>query len=487
MFVFVNYMIMVGISIAFFYLLYRILLVNDTSYKSRRLILLLSVIASFAIPLISSLYPAVEIISTPLINVQEYMEIPLSFDSQIGSETTAQESELNSQINMNWNQLIYWLVVIVLCIRWIIGYRTIIQWLRKANIIPYRAYWCAILNENISPFSCWKYIFLSRDDYEQNKRPILLHEEEHIRKHHSIDVFVMELVCYLQWFNPFVWLLKSELKLVHEYQADQAVLNKGIDATQYQLLILEKAVGERRFATARYFSQNPISKRLKMMKNKKNKRWGAVKGLLFIPVGLLLLQAFTRPEIVDRVNELAPISIQIDSSEIWLKQWTPDNISNLATFPEGTVILGIADKGEKHYLKARNAMSVLQNRYNKYLVQGELTKKQDLEQIIIDFLSGKGYRKIKPPEVTEVELSNGKKAMVSKGVIMYLHDRGTSKSEVESTIRIIGKAFLYVRKEKSKERFNKDYFSLNKTERLEIDEMIPIQVSLSSGRKKITP
>lgn len=77
--------------------------------------------------------------------------------------------------------------------------------------------------------------------------------------------------------------------------------------------------------------------------------------------------------------------------------------------------------------------------------------------------------------------------MVSKGVIMYLHDRGTSKSKVEFTIRIIGKAFLYVRKEKSQERFNKDYFSLNKTQRLEIDEMIPIQVWLSSGKKSITP
>jgi hypothetical protein len=100
----------------------------------------------------------------------------------------------------------------------------------------------------------------------------------------------------LHWFNPLVWLMLRDLKLVHEFQADQFVLGEGVDVKRYQLLILKKAVGERQFAMASLFSQKPILKRINMMNKKSNQKWKSLKILVFVPVIVLLLQAFSSPE-----------------------------------------------------------------------------------------------------------------------------------------------------------------------------------------------
>lgn len=476
MFIFWSYMIMVGMCFAFFYLLYKILLSNDTNYQSRRIVLLLSVVLSLLIPFGSTLLPAIEIATIPIIKVRDFIETPLSINTSIANVPIESKIEQAKQIDINWKQLCYYLIVITLFFRWLIAYASVQKLLQRAKILPFKHFLLAIIKESISPFSFSKYIILSKDDYEQNKTPILLHEEEHLRQHHTLDVFFMDLMCTIQWFNPFVWLLKRELKLVHEHQADLAVLNKGIDATQYQLLILKKAVGKRRFALASNFTQCPISKRIKMMKNKKQRRWGIAKAFLFIPMGFLLLQAFTSPKIATKVNQLPPLIMQVDSSEIWLRQWSPTNINNTISSLGMSMIKGISDQKKEFYLQPHNAMSILQNRKNDYLVQGERANKADIESILINFIQGKGFKKIPSPEVTEIKLSNGKKALVNKGVIMYQHDRGTSKSEVEFTYRTIGKAYLQVREEKSQELFQKSYFSLNKVRKLEVDERVPFRV-----------
>ena len=307
----ITYMVKVSISLALFYVLYKLLLNNDANHKYKRLTLLLSVCAAFAMPLLAHVIPANEISSAPIQKVRELIEMPLLETDFIIPNQEQILVESPRSIPINWAVIVYLSTLSLLFIRFLISYQSILKWLKKATIRPYKDILLAIVNDTIQAFSFSKYIVLSKQDYDQNKTPILLHEEAHIRLHHSIDVVLIELVCYLQWFNPFAWLLKKELKLVHEFQADQAVLNTGIDATKYQLLILEKAVGKRRFATANYFKQGSISKRLKMMKKKQIKRWGVAKALLFLPAGLLLLQAFSQPDKIElsHIDRIVPIKI----------------------------------------------------------------------------------------------------------------------------------------------------------------------------------
>ena len=83
-----------------------------------------------------------------------------------------------------------------------------------------------------------KYIVISEADLEENGREILIHETAHISNHHSVDLLVADLCIFFQWFNPASWLLKQELQNIHEYEADETVIKEGVDAKQYQLLLI---------------------------------------------------------------------------------------------------------------------------------------------------------------------------------------------------------------------------------------------------------
>jgi len=120
-------------------------------------------------------------------------------------------------------------------------------------------------------FSFFNHIVICREDFENNPA-ILSHEIMHARFRHSLDIVLFSVITIFQWFNPVVWLTRMELKQIHEYEADEAVLEQGIDATQYQLLLVKKAVGVERFQMANGFNHTKLKKRIMMMqKNKSNK------------------------------------------------------------------------------------------------------------------------------------------------------------------------------------------------------------------------
>ena len=106
-----------------------------------------------------------------------------------------------------------------------------------------------IVNDDIPAFSFKRHILISQQDYETNSEAILTHELSHIRQGHFYDLMLMELVKIIYWFNPLVYRMDSDLKEIHEFQADEHTLNSGIDATKYQLLIIQKCVGHQTVRT----------------------------------------------------------------------------------------------------------------------------------------------------------------------------------------------------------------------------------------------
>ena len=122
-----------------------------------------------------------------------------------------------------------------------------------------------IFLDNGSPsFSFVKTIFICPQDLEQNPA-IFLHETMHVQSRHYVDLFLFCLIQMVWWWNPLVWLMRTELGLLHEYEADEKVINHGIDATQYQLLLVRKAVGEQRFSLASGFQHAKLKNRITMM------------------------------------------------------------------------------------------------------------------------------------------------------------------------------------------------------------------------------
>ena len=143
-----------------------------------------------------------------------------------------------------------------------------------------------------SPFCLFHYIVMSRDDYANNRSFILTHEQEHIRLKHCIDLVLLQVATIMQWFNPFVWLIGKNLKAIHEFEVDEAVLNKGINATQYQKFLVIKAVGNRLQPFANNLNNESLKRRIIMMNQKKSNRLMMLKTLFIIPVATLAISVF---------------------------------------------------------------------------------------------------------------------------------------------------------------------------------------------------
>lgn len=191
------------------------------------------------------------------------------------------------------------------------------------------------------PFSFMNYIVMSRKDYESiGANLILTHETQHIKLMHPFDVMLAQLCVIFCWFNPASYLLRSELRDVHEFQADMAVLNSGADAQQYQILLIKKAVGKKFPAIANSFNHSKLKKRLTMMSNKKTSSRGAkMRALAIVPaLGLTLLALNCTPV----ANALSKLSDAESIKELWSEK-TDGKITD---FPSDNQIMGVEEVEE---------------------------------------------------------------------------------------------------------------------------------------------
>ena len=147
----------------------------------------------------------------------------------------------------------------------------------------------------VPPFSWMNAIVISEEDYNHNAATILRHEMEHVRRLHSLDILLVNICQVIQWINPFAWMIANSLRDVHEYEADDTVLRSGVNAAQYQLLLIKKAVGSSPYTFANSFNHSLLKNRITMMLKKKSNPWMRTKALYLIPVAAIALTAFATP------------------------------------------------------------------------------------------------------------------------------------------------------------------------------------------------
>ena len=156
-----------------------------------------------------------------------------------------------------------------------------------------------VCDGEFQPTSWRRTVILSRTDFESdNSRMIIEHEQAHIHHRHSIDVLLAQIVCALQWFNPAAWALKRSLQEVHEYEADAAVLADGYDERQYQICLVQAALGGRIGFVTSNFADCSTKKRITMMRTSQSSPFVCLRALLMLPVILfaILLASACKPK-----------------------------------------------------------------------------------------------------------------------------------------------------------------------------------------------
>lgn len=405
--------------------------------------------------------------------VQEIVSAPVAIPSEDHTAVVHAPLVANSH-TLNYWAIIYTAIISVLLFRLLFGIYRVSGIIKKAEKHRFRKVVLAVVKEVVQPFTFLNKVILSEKDFRENKAIVVAHEYAHIRHKHALDLLFCELFTMIHFFNPFMWLLRRDLKLVHEYQADEAVLNTGIDAQKYQLLVLEKAVGERRFAMAHHFSQKPIVKRLKMMTKTKGKKWGTVKMILFVPLIIVLLQAFARPDLITKSADFIPVRYTENKAEKWLAKWNIDNIDKGIFDPE-------MDRDQLSE-QENNILVILMNAKDEYLIENQYPVDKNVKQVVEGYLRGINPDGKEGPDFDEKEIPGIGKVKVSEGWISYRHDIESSRKAINTTLRQIGEAYLEAREAKAFILFGKKYFDLDEENQKVVNKVVPIRFSYETPK-----
>ena len=291
------YSLKVGVCLAVFYLFFKLLLSRDTFHRFNRIVVLGAMFLSFVLPLCV---------------ITVYREIPVLPEIPDGEAVATVFAEPLSE-PFPWEMLAgaAFLLGAAATLLWtlcsLIGVLRLIRGGRRERLED-----GAVLvrtERPVTPFSWGRYIVMSERDLAENGGAILLHERAHLRLRHSLDLIVTDVAGCLQWFNPAMWLLRRELRAIHEYEADEAVLDSGVDARSYQMLLIKKAAGGRWYSIANSFNHSKLKKRITMMLKEKSSPWARLKYLYVLPVAAIAVTAFARPEVSDKVEKISSVKV----------------------------------------------------------------------------------------------------------------------------------------------------------------------------------
>ena len=326
-----------AIVLTLLYSCYVVFLSRDTYHRFNRIVLLAITLLSLILPAfrISTKQPQavhralheIEIgldASVSTAQLETYDGMTIVADEQANASSAQTETlELSSILTFsNVVRVIYFMGLLVVFLRLVKCMVNTVRQMRgglrlkdgQGNTIVVKA-------GDFAPFSFLRWIVININDYEKNRESILKHEQAHIRFFHSYDILLLQFVKLLQWFNPFIYFLERDLKAVHEYMADEAVINQGIDAQTYQLLLVSKAVGGRLQTLANNFNHSLLKSRILMMKKKPTPKAAALKSLCLLPVVVLSITTFAQIIPADALEEETPAdntyltAVQTDSSE----------------------------------------------------------------------------------------------------------------------------------------------------------------------------
>lgn len=290
----ITYVIESVISGAVFYLLFLLILKKNTNHQFNRFYLLTASTLSVVIPLINFQYSAVE-------NGFEKLNF-LSYSNFVPGTIISTNPTVNSNAIKTVDSspqlidVIIWIYILfasLILVRFLIGLVRLFYLYKKNPVQKKANYTIVYFEKNYSPFSFLKYIFINHKyNNDEFFDTIIEHEKAHVFKKHSLDIIVLELISVIQWYNPFVWLIKKNIKEIHEFQADEKVIAQGFDSNSYFSFLLNKIVGIQAMDFANCFNKSLIKKRIKMMEKTKSKKTRLYKSLLVIPLSFLLI-AFT--------------------------------------------------------------------------------------------------------------------------------------------------------------------------------------------------
>ena len=283
------------------YLAFRICMAGDKQYGFNRGVLMLIYFVSFIGAPVALHLANQTSSSTPTTIILDNVEVIVS--------------DVSTPSKPIWGTILIWIFIAGMAV---VAVKTAITWIRLVRVIrsgekfEREGYILVVTdNERYAPFSWMRYVVVSRSDYNNDCSAIEAHELKHITSLHWVDLLIAQLVCIVNWFNPAAWLMRDELMLIHEYQADMAVISSGHDPQAYQMLLIKKAVGARFPSLANSLNHSKLKKRITMMYKEKTGAGRKVKALALVPMLALALGVASVPSVNAAMSTISTSGVSI--------------------------------------------------------------------------------------------------------------------------------------------------------------------------------
>jgi N-acetylmuramoyl-L-alanine amidase len=291
-----------GILLGYYWCMLR----NKIYHHYNRFFLLVSVLLALTLPLLE-------------IHIWHYADEPKSQAIQLLQAVTSSDDYINDMaVNtmpeyFTLSQLLtvaYFIVTMVLLVMFIR-----VLWIIRTLIYKYRGqvverFFFINTNAKGTPFSFLNYIFWNEaiDPDSTTGRQIFRHEVAHVQEKHSYDKLFINAVLIFFWCNPFFWLLRKELNMIHEFIADKKAVEDS-DTASFAAMILQAAYPRHRFELTNNFFYSPIKRRLLMLTKNQNPKVSYFSRILVLPLAVLVFAAFSfKAKTIGLPQQDAPIT-----------------------------------------------------------------------------------------------------------------------------------------------------------------------------------
>lgn len=316
----IEYVIKSTVSITVLYLVYFLLLRNIKTFKFNRFYLLFAIIFSFTIPFIQI---ATDFNLAVSQNIQDYSS---SFNNINIQGTIEKEQSNNTLIFPNILFSVYILIFTIFLMRFFFNLHKIIKTIKNSKVVADTVPQIILSIDKTLPYSFLNYIIVNKTEFESGKidDSLIFHEQAHCRQYHSIDIFLIELIKIIFWFNPLIWIIKKEIQLNHEYLADDKVL-KTQNLKDYQDILLNIVFRNNSTYLASNFNYSLTKKRLIMMTKNNSIVKSIIRRIAIVPLVSLLAVTLTFSQ-----KTISSDSLSNFDSEWWYPIIEKHNIEILA-------------------------------------------------------------------------------------------------------------------------------------------------------------
>ncbi|HRN47365.1 MAG TPA: TonB-dependent receptor plug domain-containing protein [Niabella sp.] len=380
----IDYIAKLSLALAVVYIFYVLLLRRLTFYNWNRWYLLGYTALSFIIPLIN-IMPELKRKELDKTNL-------LTWIPSMGVEHLTEEKSFFQNVGLwDWALMLFFTGSLLLLIKFLFKFYSFKKMKNSARLISGELTKIYQLDADIAPFSFGNAIFINKKKYtDEELQEIIRHEFVHIKQKHTLDIIWCELLCIINWMNPFVWLLRKAIKQNLEFIADDKVLQHGYDKSEYQYLLL-KVMGNRQFAFTNHFNFSSLKNRIIMMNTIKSAKIHLAKFLFLLPVIAVLLLAFRREvkeKMMTSLQDLVPTAL----------------ILNKDTIPPGTVNKPVNNKNQFAPVEIK-----IRNEDGR---RGDKPRINERPLVVVDneIISEEEMSKIAPDQIKEISVYKDKYA-----------------------------------------------------------------------------